>query len=173
MGQQGCDRPASSSKTSRHASGRNIMNRRTKLTLTTMALLCLAVALPAGDVLAQQPEYPPQHREYQYQRVSFKPSAANSKYTQHYNIDVGDAAGHQVRVFEIHRTFPSNAPAINAQSREGRQLRQHREQDDRGANRSKGDADREAHSLRVGLPARASQLSARSSDQPRRARFPA
>jgi hypothetical protein len=92
------------------------MNRRAKLTLTTLtttALLCLAVALPAGDVLAQQPEYPPQHREYQYQRVSFKASAANSKYTQHYNIDVGDAPGHQVRVFEIRRTFPNNAPAIN------------------------------------------------------------
>ena len=92
------------------------MNRRTKLTLTTMALLCLAVALPAGDVLAQQPEYPPLHPEYphqEYQRVSFKASAANSKYTQHYNIDVGDAPGHQVRVFEIRRTFPNNAPAIN------------------------------------------------------------
>lgn len=80
------------------------MNRRTKLTLTTMALLCLAVALPAGDVLAQHPQYP---------RVSFKASAANSKYTQQHNIDVGDEPGHQVRVFEIHRTFPNNAPVIN------------------------------------------------------------
>ena len=79
------------------------MNRSTKLTLTTMALLCLAVALPAGDALAQNQQI----------RVSFKASAANSKYTQQHNIDVGDVPSHQVRVFEIHRTFPSNAPVIN------------------------------------------------------------
>jgi hypothetical protein len=30
------------------------MNRRTTLTLTTMALLCITVALPAGDAAAQQ-----------------------------------------------------------------------------------------------------------------------
>jgi hypothetical protein len=28
-------------------------------------------------------------------------------------IDVGDAPGHQVRAYEIHRTFPSNPPLIN------------------------------------------------------------
>jgi hypothetical protein len=79
------------------------MNTRTKLTLTTMALLCLAVVLPAGDALAQQ----------RNPRVSFKASAANSKFTQQHDIDVGDQPGHQVRVFEIHRTFPNNAPVIN------------------------------------------------------------
>src|SRR5215831_10750137 len=30
------------------------MNRRTTLTLTTMALLCITVALPSGDAAAQQ-----------------------------------------------------------------------------------------------------------------------
>jgi hypothetical protein len=78
------------------------MNRMTTLTLTTMALLCLAVALPAGDALAQQK-----------QKVSYKASAANTKYTQQLTIDVGDVPGHVVRAFEIHRTFPTDAPVIN------------------------------------------------------------
>jgi hypothetical protein len=47
------------------------------------------------------------------QRVSFKAAAANTKYIQQHVIDVGDAPGHQVRVFELHRTYPSNPPVIN------------------------------------------------------------
>jgi len=39
----------------------DIMNRRTTMTLTAMALLCLAVSLPAGRAVAQQK-----------QQVSFK-----------------------------------------------------------------------------------------------------
>ena len=78
------------------------MNRRTTLALTTMALLSFAVALSAGDALAQQKQH-----------VSFKVNAENSKYTQQQFLDVGDSAGHQVRSFEIHRTFPTNAPVIN------------------------------------------------------------
>jgi hypothetical protein len=78
------------------------MNRRSIFTLTTMAMLGLAVTLPSGDAAAQQK-----------QRVSFKAPAENSKYTQQTTIDVGDVPGHQVRVFEIHRTYPSNPPLIN------------------------------------------------------------
>jgi hypothetical protein len=37
----------------------------------------------------------------------------NSKYTQQHAIDVGDAPGHQVRIYELHRTFPGNAPVVN------------------------------------------------------------
>ena len=48
----------------------------------------------------------------QKQKVSFKVSAANSKYTQQHVIDVGDVPGHQVRVYEIHRTFPTDAPKV-------------------------------------------------------------
>src|ERR1700704_177045 len=77
------------------------MNRRT-LTLATIALLSFAVALPTGDVAAQQ-----------MQRVSFKTPAANSKYTQQHVLDVGDVAGHQVRIYELHRVFPTDAPVIN------------------------------------------------------------
>ena len=78
------------------------MNRVTAFTLTTMALLSLAVALPAADAVAQQKQH-----------ISYKVSAENSKYTQQHVIDVGDVPGHQVRVYEIYRSFPSNAPVIN------------------------------------------------------------
>jgi len=47
------------------------------------------------------------------QKISYKVGAENSKYTQRNTIDVGDESGHQLILFEIHRTFPSNAPVIN------------------------------------------------------------
>jgi hypothetical protein len=78
------------------------MYRLTTITLTTVGILCLAVALPVGDAVAQQK-----------QRVSYKMSAESSKYTQQHVIEVDDVPGHQVRVFEIYRTFPNNAPMIN------------------------------------------------------------
>lgn len=78
------------------------MNRRTTLTLTTIALLCAAVVLPVGDAVAQQK-----------QKVSYKVPPQNSKYTQQHLIEVGDVPGHEVRVFELHRTFPNDAPVIN------------------------------------------------------------
>jgi hypothetical protein len=76
------------------------MNRRAVLALTSV--LCLAIALPAGEAIAQQ-----------MQRVTFKTPAANTKYTQQHFIEVGDVPGHQVRVFENHRTFPTDPPVIN------------------------------------------------------------
>jgi len=63
--------------------GRNIMNRRSVLILTSMALLCVAIALPAGDAVAQQK-----------QKASYKVPAENTKYTQQLNIPVGDVPGH-------------------------------------------------------------------------------
>jgi hypothetical protein len=74
------------------------MNRRIATILTTITL---AVAVMAGNALAQQP-----------QQVSYKVGAENSKYTQQQFLDVGDVAGHQVRSFEIYRSFPSNAPVV-------------------------------------------------------------
>jgi len=70
--------------------------------LTVIALLGLTVTMPAGDVVAQQK-----------QKVSYKVANENTKYTQQLTIDAGDADGHQVRVFEIHRTFPADAPMVN------------------------------------------------------------
>jgi hypothetical protein len=74
-----------------------------KRTLITTLLLCLAGAPIAGDALAQQK-----------QRLVFKVGAANAKYTQQHAIDVDDVPGHQVRVFEVRRIYPSNPPVINA-----------------------------------------------------------
>jgi hypothetical protein len=84
-----------------HLAGGTNMNRR-KLTLTTVALFALAISLPATEAAAQQ-----------MQRVSYKTPAANSKYTVQHVLDVGDIPGHQVRLFELRRTFPTDAPTIN------------------------------------------------------------
>ena len=78
------------------------MNRRT-LMLATIALFSFAIALPAGDAGAQQ-----------MQRVSYKTPATNlKKDTEQHVVDVGDVPGHQVRLFVLHRTFPTDAPTIN------------------------------------------------------------
>ena len=77
------------------------MNRLVTLNLT-VSLVCLVVALPTDGVHVRQK-----------QQLSFKTSAENTKYTQQQQIDVGDAPGHQVRIYELHRTFPNNAPVIN------------------------------------------------------------
>ena len=78
------------------------MTRRTALILTTLAPLCLAVALLTGDAAAQQK-----------QKVSYQTPAANTKYTQQHAIEVEDVPGHILRVYEIHRTYPNNPPMIN------------------------------------------------------------
>jgi hypothetical protein len=78
------------------------MNRRIQLMLTTVVVMTLGFGLPIGNAIAQQ-----------LQHVSYKTSADNTKYTQQHIIDVGDVPGHQVRIFEIHRTYPNNAPVIN------------------------------------------------------------
>ncbi len=62
----------------------------------------MAVALPTGNALAQQKQH-----------VSYKVTAENSKYTQQQFLDVGDSVGHQVRSFEIYRSFPTNPPVLN------------------------------------------------------------
>jgi hypothetical protein len=78
------------------------MYRRTTCTLTTTALLCLAMALPAGDALGQEKQH-----------VSFKASAENSTYPQQLDLGVGDVPNHTVRAFEVHFTYPNDAPVIN------------------------------------------------------------
>ena len=49
----------------------------------------------------------------QKQKVSYKVTAENSKYTQRHTIDVGDEPGHTMTLYEIYRSFPANAPVIN------------------------------------------------------------
>ena len=75
------------------------MNRRSMLSLVASGLIGLCAT---GIAVAQEK-----------QRVSMKTPAENTKYTQQVFIDVGDAPGHEVRVYEIHRTYPSDPPMFN------------------------------------------------------------
>lgn len=75
------------------------MNRQSMLSLAAAGLIGLCVT---GIAAAQEK-----------QRVSYKVPAENAKFTQQLFIDVGDAPGHQVRVLEVHFSFPSNPPVIN------------------------------------------------------------
>ena len=68
-----------------------------------------AISCAAALVLCGAPSAWAQEK----QKISYKVTAENSKYTQRNTIDVGDESGHQLVMFEIHRTFPSNAPVIN------------------------------------------------------------
>jgi hypothetical protein len=43
-------------------------------------------------------------------KVSEEATAAKSTYTQQHVLDVGDISGHQIRVFELHRTYPNDKP---------------------------------------------------------------
>ena len=74
----------------------------TTLTMTIMALLCFWIGLPVRDADAQQ-----------MQQISFKTPSGDSKYTQQVNIEVGDLPNHIIRIFEVHRIYPTNAPVIN------------------------------------------------------------
>src|SRR5271165_5170227 len=50
---------------------------------------------------------------HEKQHLSYKSLPENTKFTQQNIIDVGDVPGHQVRIYEIHRTYPTNPPMIN------------------------------------------------------------
>jgi hypothetical protein len=73
-----------------------------RITMILLTAACAAAAPPAGQVLAQ-------HKQH----LAFKVEQANARYTQQHTIDVGDLPGHQVRVFEVRRTYPSNPPVVN------------------------------------------------------------
>lgn len=64
--------------------------------------LTLVLFICAGSASAQQ-----------RQKVLIKAPAENTKYTQRLTIDAGHAAGHTIGLFEIHRTYPGDAPLIN------------------------------------------------------------
>jgi len=67
--------------------------------LDTLILGLALSLLAASDGLAQEKH-----------RISGRMLAENTKYTQQYAIDIGDVPGHQLRVFEMHRTFPKDPP---------------------------------------------------------------
>jgi len=43
-------------------------------------------------------------------KVSEEATAAKSSYTQQHVLDVGNIPGHQIRVFELHRTYANDKP---------------------------------------------------------------
>jgi hypothetical protein len=82
--------------------GATAMMHVSKLAMMITAVIWATTA-PTGHAQAQQ-------------RLVFKVSAENTSYVQQHLIDVGDVSGHQVRIFEIHRTYPAKeAPVINGQ----------------------------------------------------------
>ncbi len=70
--------------------------------LIVMTIASFAAALPAGNGLAQEK-----------QKTAYTVTAADSKYTARHNLDLDDQPGHRLSLFEIHRAFPTNAPAFN------------------------------------------------------------
>ena len=78
------------------------MNRAITNSLVSLAMLAFGAGVPTTGAYAQQK-----------QKVSYKTPAEGTKYTQQHAIDVGDVPGHQIRIYELHRTFPSAAPVIN------------------------------------------------------------
>jgi hypothetical protein len=51
--------------------------------------------------------------EGEKRKISYKWAAENDKYTQQHVIDVGDVPGHQIRIYEIQRSWPKSPPAFD------------------------------------------------------------
>jgi hypothetical protein len=77
------------------------MTRYMTTTLTALAVTVLTCASSINLSFAQEKQH-----------ISFKTSAANTKYIHQLNVDVGDVSNHVVRVFDLQRTHP-NPPVIN------------------------------------------------------------
>jgi hypothetical protein len=69
--------------------------------------IALGVTIAIGMVLATSVAM-----AQQKQHLVFKTPAANTKYLQQHIIDVGDVPGHQIRVFEIQRTYPPESARV-------------------------------------------------------------
>jgi hypothetical protein len=67
--------------------------------LFTLAIVTVCLSVGIRDGWAQQRN-----------TISFETPAENSKYTQRLALDVGDFPGHQIRIFEVHRTYPKDGP---------------------------------------------------------------
>jgi hypothetical protein len=79
--------------------GDDTMNRRNMLSLTAAGLIGLCAT---GIAVAQEK-----------QRVSYKVPAENVKYTQSVSLIVQDEPNHILRAYELHTTFPNNAPVFS------------------------------------------------------------
>jgi hypothetical protein len=77
----------------------------TKFNTLTPALMTLlmVIALPSASVIAQE-----------HQHLAFNTPAENSKYTEKTeNLELTDVPDHILRVFEIRRSYPTDAPVVN------------------------------------------------------------
>jgi len=72
--------------------------KRATLILTLGATL---ISLGISETWAQQKH-----------QITFKNLGDNTKYTEQHAIDVGDVSGHQVRIFEIHFSYPKDPPVF-------------------------------------------------------------
>jgi hypothetical protein len=70
-----------------------------------------AVALVA--TLAVVPLGPTDSSAQDKRKYSFKTPPGVSKYTQQHVIDVADVPGHQIRIYEIHTKYTSEAPSFD------------------------------------------------------------
>ena len=75
---------------------------------TPTQILFSAIAA-AGIMLSGLQEVSAQEKQKYY----FKSVPGIAKYTQQHAIDIGDVPGHQVRVYEIHTKFGTDAPAYD------------------------------------------------------------
>lgn len=69
--------------------------------LTVIALGAALILFGSSDGWAQEKR-----------KVSYKLPVETSEYTRQHVFDVGDVAGHQIRIFEVHRTWPAGTPPI-------------------------------------------------------------
>lgn len=64
-------------------------------------------------MLAVTPFGPTKSWAQEKQKYSFKTPPGVSKYTQQHVIDVGDVPGHQIRIYEIHTKYTTEAPSYD------------------------------------------------------------
>src|SRR5438045_9345344 len=69
--------------------------------MTRLASAAAVLACFAGAALAQEKT-----------RISFTVPASIAKYTAQHTLPVGDAPGHEVRIFDLVRNFGADAPNI-------------------------------------------------------------
>jgi hypothetical protein len=72
------------------------------------AVLLIIALMFVGGVLAAPGAWAQEKHKY-----FFKAPPGVSKYTQQHVIDVGDVAGHQIRVYELHTKYTTEAPVYD------------------------------------------------------------
>jgi hypothetical protein len=80
----------------------HVVDRRQRTRLAaTAVLLCSTLAVAATAANAQE-KFP----------LSYRATAAETRYVQQHAVEVGDVPGHQVRIYEIARTFKGSPPTF-------------------------------------------------------------